>query len=177
MPTTSQIQARAELLADRLRQMEGRFRMSDWFTVPVNTLSYSQPGASLDAVDSIDIHACGTTACLAGHTALLMRDVGVLDDLDVDAVFKHDTVLTRVSDWLGIPPHPSGRSCPLFYRTEWNGRVDSICDRHLRRVDSLHPDPFSEAERMTLICVLDAVAETGDWTKWITPDEPEESED
>lgn len=62
--------------------------------------------------NDVNVYDCGTAACLAGHTAVVMRNQDAFDDYKLSNLMKkhpwdweehiHNDVITYISDWLGI---------------------------------------------------------------------------
>lgn len=121
-------EAVAQQVYNLITNKPDKFRMSDWITT--TSEGYGIDDTVTRAVeDSIEISLCGTTACLAGHAAIIGDRVNLLmvpasDDWDDDYFYAH---FTQGDVWweqagvnaLGISERLGQL---LFFRSEDNAR-------------------------------------------------------
>lgn len=105
------------------------FDMDWWFNDEGGPLT-------IEDVDTIDISRCGTTACMAGHAALLMGR----EDVEGDVFQGSD-----VARWLGIP------SQGIFHVETW----PLFVELHLDNSVNLSFEPASEHE--DALALLDGI--------------------
>jgi len=118
--------------------------MGTWFHIESNP----RDGFALCDAPAIDIDACGTTACLAGHAALLLDRVGV-----------HVCGEADIARWFGLE-HDA------FYRPKWYAvYVDDDSNDTLQNVYvTAVEDGATErvAEWTTLLAYLDHLIKSDD---------------
>ncbi len=94
----------------RSRKNPVKFNMNNWFEHNQNNRSVSPE----EFIETVENHACGTVACLAGHAAILAIEEGGLEAIERSSDWIYQTA--RVYLELG-----SMEADDLFYGRWWKG--------------------------------------------------------